>query len=441
MRFHFSRAGFFDSFRLSKDAIRVLPNACWIAGEKALRLVIGVAITAIVARYLGISQFGLLNLAIALVSIWSVFGLFGMQEIAVRELVRSETPVGQTVGSAFCLQFIGGVFVFVLAGFSSILVRPGDHLFVGVVFLIASAGLFRASSAIRYWFDSRLISRYAVWAESIAFAVSTSLKLYFVYIGADLLPFALTNLVEAAVVAVLLFLFYRRHPESPEKVRATVSTVLFLAREGWPVAMASLAVMVYMRIDQVMLGMLSSPTSVGAYAAAIRLSEAWHFLPVAIVASAFPVLVQTRENNRILYARKLQRLYSSMVLLSVCVALPLSLASPILVSLVFGQDYTAAIPVLAIHVWTSVFVVLGLVGVKWLIAENLSHMVLYQTVFGAVLNIILNILFIPRYGVAGAAAATLSSYAAMVFLPDLILPKLRVNFRRKLNALLLRDLL
>ena len=193
--------------------------------------------------------------------------------------------------------------------------------------------------------------------------------------------------------------------------------------------------MIYMKIDQIMLGQMLGGEAVGIYSAAVSMSEVWYFLPMVVVSSVFPAILDARERDDRLYYSRLQQLYGFMVLLSVAVALPMTFIATPLVKLLFGAPYAESGAVLAIHIWASVFVFLGVAGDKWFLAENRQLLSLQRTVLGAVANIGLNLWLIPMYGTIGAAVATVVSQALASFLFDALQAVTRPMFFMKLAAM------
>ena len=202
-----------------------------------------------------------------------------------------------------------------------------------------------------------------------------------------------------------------------------------------------MAVMVYMKIDQIMLGQMSGDEAVGIYSAAVRISEVWYFIPLVIVASVFPAILEAKKRNEAHYYARLQQLYDLMVLLSISVALPMSFLATPIVKLLFGEAYAPAGSVLAIHIWASVFVFLGVASSKWFLAENRQVLSLQRTVLGALANILLNAWLIPLYGTVGAAIATVVSYAIAAYFSDCLQAETRKAFLMKSSSLNIFSLL
>jgi len=174
--------------------------------------------------------------------------------------------------------------------------------------------------------------------------------------------------------------------------------------------------MAYMRIDQIMIKMMLNNQAVGQYAAAVKLSEAWYFIPIVITQSLFPAILSAKKHSEELYNTRLQQLYDIMVWMAICVALPTTLLSDWVITFLYGPDFSQAGIVLAVHIWAGVFVFLGVAGGNWLLAENMQMFGLIPTGLGAIINIVLNLIFIPRWGIPGSAIATLISHMIAAYL-------------------------
>jgi O-antigen/teichoic acid export membrane protein len=153
--------------------------------------------------------------------------------------------------------------------------------------------------------------------------------------------------------------------------------------------------MLHLKVDQVIIRHLMSNEAVGYYAAALRLSESTYFVPVVICTSLLPPMLNARSKSVGLYRTRLQQLFNLMVLLSLGIALPVTFLGDWIIDLVFGKAYHPAGAVLVLHIWSGVFVALGVAANGWLIAENLHRIALYRTLLGVVINIGLNFALIP----------------------------------------------
>ena len=170
----------------------------------------------------------------------------------------------------------------------------------------------------------------------------------------------------------------------------------------------------YMQIDIVMLKPLGAK-AVGIYSAAARISEAWYFIPVAIVTSVMPAIIQARKTDQNRYIKRLQNLYDLLVAISLPVALIISISANFIINLLYGDQYQGAGLMLSIHIWSGIFVFLGSASSQYLLAEGYTLISFKRTALGAVVNILLNIWLIPIYGGVGSAVATLIAYFTAAF--------------------------
>jgi PST family polysaccharide transporter len=208
-----------------------------------------------------------------------------------------------------------------------------------------------------------------------------------------------------------------------------------LLKESWPLALSGIAITIYMKIDQIMLGQMVGDEAVGIYSAATRISEIWYFIPLVIVSSVYPSIIESKKQSEIFYYARLQKLFNIMFILSISVALPMTFLSSNILLILFGEPYISGGRILAIHIWTSVFVFFGVVNGKWFLTENLQKLVFLRALSGAILNIILNFILIPFYGGLGAAIATLLSAIFVNLIIDGLTHRTRVLFIMKLKSL------
>ena len=175
-------------------------------------------------------------------------------------------------------------------------------------------------------------------------------------------------------------------------------------------------------------------TQVGIYAVAVRLSEVWYFIPVLITQSIFPAVINAKKGNPLVYQQRMQQLYDVMTLLSLGIAITVTFCSSLIMNTLFGQAYLGSDKVLAIHIWAGVLVFFGTARGKWIIAENLQRKALIVHITGAVLNVILNLIFIPVYGAVGAALATFFSYACTTIITSITIKEFRMPFIMYMNS-------
>ena len=390
-------------------------------------MVVSLFVGIYVARYLGPERFGLLSYTLSFVFLFSSLASFGLDDILVRELVQNPEKRKDLLGSVFWLKVCGAL----VMGTAIALVlkyKVEDQQTYWMIALITFGFLFQATNVVDFYFQSQVQSKFAVRAQVIQLILTSLFKIYLVWAKAELVWFAFALMLDQAVVAVLFLLVYHWQIEWFPFFSFRWIQAKKLMRDAWPLIFAGMVVSVYMKIDQVMLKEMLDTKAVGLYAAAVKLCEAWYFVPGVVAASLFPAIIEARKKSETLYNERVQKLYDLMVWTSVAVALPTTLLADWVILILYGANFQEAADILRIYIWAGVFVTLGIASSKWLVAENLQRYLFYGTALGALLNVGCNLWLIPIYGIKGAAFATLVAQGTVGFLSLSFFKKTRHNF-------------
>jgi O-antigen/teichoic acid export membrane protein len=424
------------SRKLSPNVRKIVANAAWLFSDRILRMGFSVFIGAWVARYLGAENFGLYNYAIAFVNLFGAFANLGLDQIVIRDLVREPSAKEQILGTSFFLRLLGGGGALIVSTIMLIGLRPGDTLTQGMTVIVAVSLVFQAFDVIDFWFQSQVQSKYTVWAKNFAFVLSSLVKVVLIQIKAPLIMFAWIYSAEFALSALGLAIAYQTSGGLLKAWRFTLPWAKRLLTDSWTLILSSFVIGIYMRIDQIMLGQMVGNEAVGVYSVAVRISELWYFVPIAIANSVFPSIVEAKQISENLYYQRIQKIFNFMSLMSYGVAIFFSLTSSFIIRLLFGVEYEAAASILVIHVWTGVFVSSGLIRSLWTTTEGLMQFAFITTALGALINVGLNLLFIREYQGMGAAIATVISQAVATFISSAFFGRTRKIFFIQVKALL-----
>ncbi|WP_129633792.1 flippase [Candidatus Oscillochloris fontis] len=415
---------------------RLAQNTGWLMLDRILRLLAGLLVSFWLARYLGPSAFGSYNYALALSMFVGSIATLGLDTIVVRELVRDPPAAPMILASAAFLRFVAGLVAVGLATLAAVLLRPADTTILLLTLLFSLAAPLQAFSTLDLWFQAQVDARPIVTARAIAFMLATLLKVGLLLLHAPLLAFAGIFACEALLGAIAALAAYQRSTGMLRLWRCTIAQARTLLAASWPLIFSGLLVTLYLRIDQIMLGQMVGDAEVGLYAAAVRIAEAFPLLPIAIVTSAYPSLVATRQSDPQRFAEHIRRLYALVAALGYAAALVVSVAAPWLIHLLAGPSYAAAAPMLVLLTWASLFSGLGVARSAHMNAENLTHLHPITVLIGAVANVGLNWLLIPHWGGLGAALASLFTYWLAAHGTCYLLPQLRPTGRMMTRALL-----
>ena len=414
--------------------MKYFENTSWLFAEKILRMIVGLFVSVWVARYLGPEQFGLFSYAQSFVGLFVAIAGLGLNGIIVRELVKDESKRDALLGTAFKLKLIGALLALIALAIAVNLSQQ-DSLTTLLIFIIASATVFQSFNVIDSHFQAKVLSKYIVYANIISLLISSIVKIWLILNDAPLLYFAYSILFDSFILMCGFLYFYRYKRYFISQWFFDKKLARSLLKDSWPLILSGLVIAVYMKIDQIMIKEMLSVEALGQYAAAVRISEAWYFIPTVIASSLFPAIINAKKQSEALYYARLQKLYDLMVWMAIAVALPMTFLSDWVVNLFYGEQYNQAGSVLIIHIWAGVFVFLGVASGKWFTSENLQILAFWRTFYGMVANVLLNFWLIPKYGVQGAAIATLVANLIAAFIYDFFNKVTRPIFYMKLKSI------
>ncbi|MFD1615865.1 flippase [Gelatiniphilus marinus] len=429
----------FKELRKNEGFNKYLKNTFWLFLEKFLKFFSTIIIGGFVARYLGPADFGALNYCISFVLIFAPFSVLGLDGIIVKALVDDRYESKIILGTAFRLKLAGALILISIILLISLCFFDNDALGLYII-IISLTSIFQSFNVIDFFFQSKVKSKYVVYSNIIMLIISTIIKLYLIYSKGSLLSFVLLILFDSFLLASSLLYFYYNEGKTLSNWRFDFKIAKRLLSSSWPLMFSGIFIMLYMRIDQIMIQYLIGNQAVGKYAAAVRLGEASYFIPMVLSSSLFPAIINSRKKDINLYYDRIQKFFNLVSKISIISAVCITILADWLIEILYGIEYTESSQVLKIHIWASVFVFLGVASSKWFITEGLQRISFWRTLAGLVINIVGNLLFIERYGIIGAAVSTLLSQIMATFLFDFFHPKTKRIFFMKLKSLLIYKL-
>lgn len=236
------------------------------------------------------------------------------------------------------------------------------------------------------------------------------LQMLVITLGKGVIYLAFVFLLEPILYALAMIYFRTKIYGTLRNLRFNKQIAISILKDSFPLIFSIAFVSIYARIDQVMIKNMLDTTSAGLYDAAVRISEVWYFIPTIILGALVPAIINAKKSSDELYYKRLQKLFITLVSISGLTALFTIVFSRQLILVIFGSGFIAALPVLRIYVMSNIGSTLTLLTQQLLIVEGLTKLVSWTTFLGMAVNVIINIIFIPRYGMIAAAYATLISY-------------------------------
>lgn len=390
---------------------RTLPGVSWLVIERvaslASALIVGIALT----RYLGPADYGTLTFVLSFAAILLPISAAGLGELVTKELMDNTGRQGLVMGTVLAIRKGVGAAIVVLFGLFCIFGPFPDELTRIYAFTLVAMAIAGDASVFRNWFvANNELPRFARLniLRTLVFALT---RLVMIVAGAGLEGFVIVAGVEMASSWCFAWVAFRLATAPRPNFQVDLGLVRVLLSKSWPLALSGIAAILNLKMDIVMLMWMTSPTETGLYGAAARLSEIWYIFPGLLMTALFPSLIEVRRADRASYRTLLQTTLDLLCAVAMVIAIATSLAAPMLVSLLYGPEFAPSASILAIHAWGGVFVFMRSVASKWIIAEELFFGSLVSHCAGAVANLVLNLMLIPRFGGEGAAMATVISYA------------------------------
>lgn len=423
-----------NKLKTNAEFMRYFNNTSWLFLDKLIKMGVGFFVIIYLTRYLGPELFGLLSYAQSFVGIFAAFATLGIDAILVRELTKRNQNEDELIGTAFTLKVVASIIgIFTVFVINLGITDRDAALLTNIISLML---LFQCPNCLDSYFQAKIKSKYSAISNSVAFIVSSALKLGLVYFEAHIEYFAYSLVFDAMLIAVGYLIIYKHQNKSFFKLKFNKKIAFYFIKNGWPLMMVTMAAFIYTRTGQVMIKYMIGNQAVGYYASAARVSELFYFIPLLITQSIFPKIIEIKSKSEQEYFDFLERLYRLLIWLVLPIAIGLFVFSEAIVRILYGKEYSEASGVLSILAFGIVFNAIGTVSTKILYVEHYERKYLYRSVMGVFINIILNFILINIYGVNGAAVATLITLFILYYVYDVFDKDLHRFYRLKLLCFL-----
>lgn len=406
---------------------RVVNNAKWIILCKVAQSILQLVLGMLCARYLGPGNYGLVNYAASIVAFAIPLMQLGLQSTLVREFIDSPEHEGKIMGTSFVLELVSSVACMIGVGTFVTVFNHRQTETIIVCLLYATVLFFRAFELFGCWFQYKLKSKYSSLVMLLAYVIVSLYRVYLLMTGKSIYWFAVVNSFDAAIIGILLMILYKRM--SSQKLEFSLSLAKELLSRSKYYILSAMMVTIFQNTDHVMLKNISGDEENGYYTAAITCAVIFQFVYQAIVESMRPVILEAKKKDQGKYEKSVSRLYSITVYMGVVQAAVFTVFASLIVKVLYGDDYIAAVPVLRVLVWYIAFSYMGTVRNVWILAEGKQKLLWKLNLAGAAANAAINAILIPYFGAVGAAAASLFTQFFINFALGFFISDLRENNR------------
>ena len=402
---------------------KFIGNTSWMTGQKIYSMLISLIVGALSARYLGPSNYGLLNYGAAIISFFLTISALGMDSLFVAEMIKKPEKQGSYIGTTVIMRFIVSVFSLALIWGIVLILEPDNQLLQIVTVLQATVVVLNTYEVFLYWFQMNLEMKYVSIATMIAITAAGIWRIVLLATGQSVVLFALTGSLSSLLtgMVVVFFFFKKHHP----KVSIVFDDGKYLLSNSYHFIISGVAIALYSQLDRVMLGKFVSDEAVGYYSAAAAIVTMWEFVPAALINSARPILMKKMKEDYNGYIYLYKTLLLTINILGLVVGIAVLCLGRFAILVLYGTQYLEAVPAMSILIWSTSFAILGTARSIWIVAEGKNKYTKYYVFIGAGVNTVLNAIFIPIWGITAAAATTLVSQIVVAIIAPLFFKETR----------------
>ena len=385
----------------------IIKNFSWLLMNKIINIGAGLVSSVIVTRYLGGVNNGILSYAVSYCALFSAVAAMGAENFVTKEFAKGEDNSGVVAGTSFFLLLLGSIAAFLLTNMSAEIFHLKEYQLY--IFVLSLQFVTKPLVIFQYWFIGRSKAKYYAVAQNIVHIGCLVIKIVMVLCKQNLMGFVVVTTLEYTILEIGLLIAYLIGNEKFDRIRVDFGKLKKYFKICAPLIFSAIAITVYMKFDQIMIGSMLGDRELGIYSVAVKLAEYWYFIPLIIYNAVFPSLAKEYASSPEKYEHSLQVFSDIQGGVGIIAALLITMFSNVCIYILYGEEFIEAAPILAIYCWAGLFVGLSYVKVAHCTNCNITGFQMVSTCVGAGVNIALNAVLIPSVGASGAAWATVIS--------------------------------
>jgi O-antigen/teichoic acid export membrane protein len=400
---------------------KIAYNTIIAAGARIIGLALSLITIGFITRYLGQTGFGQYTIILAFLYFFTVLADLGLYSICVRDISRPGTDERKIASNVFTLRFFAGLFVFSLAPLVAYFFPYPSQVKLGI--LIGAVGFWLMSNqqVLAGVFQKYLRMDRMALGEFLGRIVQLGLVAFFVWQKMGFL-FIVGAIVGGALVNFLLVFFFSQK-YIPISFQFDFSFWRSLLKKSLPLGLAIIFTMIYFRIDTIMLSLMKSPAEVGIYGLAYKFLESLLFFPAMFVGLIMPLMSKYAFSEREKFKKITQKTLDILLIFAVPLIIGTFFLSSKIVTLIAGEAFRLSAGVLDILIIATGIIFLGALFSNMIISLEKQKSLVYIYGAGAVINLVANFIFIPKYSYYGAAGTTVLTELVVTILMMIVLQK------------------
>src|SRR5690606_7156255 len=360
---------------------------------------------------------------------------FGTDDILVNEFAENKTNENDVLTASFWLRMFFGLITFLIATLFLFLTEESSKI-QNYIFICSLVFFFQSFEVIDSYNRAKVQIKRSSLARIVQILLSGTLKVYLILSLSDIKWFVATFAFDAISYSLFIYLAHRKKDTGFIFRKVNFEVVKRIIKNSWPIMIVSFCTLVFMKIDQLLIGNLLEQDDVGFYAASQKIIELLSLYPALIMMSLYTAIINVHKKNKLLYQKRFQQLNQVLIWGSIVICVPCSIFSKEIITLLYSNDYIESYETLRILCFNLIFISMSLISLRWYIIEKIQHILVLKTILASIVNIALNLWLITIYGLKCAAIRSLKRYFIFYFLFEAFHPRTRECF--KINSAFLK---
>ncbi len=392
----------------------IFKNTFWLAASEAISRFFTLLLIIYVARVLGAAEYGKFTFAIAFVSLFGVFSDLGLSPIVTREFSR-EKEEEELFPAIFTLKIVLLLGAIILTFIGSFFITSNPLIWKVIWILAVHNSINRFFEIVYAFLRARQRMEFEALMKIVQAALITGFGFFVILNFPSVLNLSLGYLLSSLVILVIVLLFFHF---KVYRLRFSWDKIIWKKYLGmsWPLALAGFLGTIYNQTDSVMMGYLGQIAETGWYNAAYKVVRAALIPAVFISQSFYPALSVAFKRS----GKELQKIWNYYAETLILIAVPMvvggiTLASRI-INFIYNPSYAPSVLAFQILIIMAGIIFFHYPFNQILIVSNYQEKTFWVVFWGAIINVILNLILIPKFSFYGAAVATVITNILILFL-------------------------
>lgn len=391
-----------------------IQNLSWYLVAKGINVLLKLFVGIYVVRHLSPSDYGLFNYVLAIYMMADLLSSLGISNILIKEIVNSKVPSSTLLGNVIVIKFISTALLLFLICLICYVTKVDNYEFT--LIFTANIGLvFSIFNPIINYFEAKVQAKYHVLPNVITCIIVGLIKLGFIVFELDLIYFVISIPLEYLMLNIGIIFNYYFISKQKLSFKTDFFLIKSLITQSYPIVLSHLASYLYFSMDKFMIKYFLSDYYLAMYAVGIKLSAEFYFIGFAASTTLFPSLINIKKERPYLYDKRLKETFTILCFLAVLIIMPMMLFAHSIIVFLFTEKYVDSIIINRVTLIGLIPVFMHNALKQHFIIEDKNNLIMYSSIVGCVANFVLNLIFIPKFGINGAAvASTISIYVSSI---------------------------